>query len=170
MGSVTNPTGSVSGISLTGLVDAASYAFSGSTSPQGSAPAQWQFVTMSSDHSNVCLDANGTFQDSEITLRFVFSGFANLPSNAPVYPPSADLPLTIPAISSVTTSDGVNRYCKPYFMKARNGKAGNDKGATSGTVTVTQWDSNGITLSWDLHFNGDSTTGGLTAQWCGTPP
>lgn len=170
MGSVTNPTGTVSGHSLTGLVDAAIYGFSGFTTPQGTIPAQWQFLDLASDHANVCQDAGGTFRDSEITLRFNMFGYADLPDNAPVYPPSADLPLTFTANVLQTTSDGVHRTCKPYVMQARNGRAGNDTAATSGTITVTQFDSNGISLSWDLYFGSSHTTGSLTSSWCGTPP
>lgn len=171
MGSVTNPTGTVSGHSLTGLTDAADYAFSGFTTPQGSVPAQWQFVCLASDHANVCQDANGTFRGGEITLRFLFIGYADLPNNAPVYPPSADLPVTFSANGTVTTSDNVHRTCKPYVMQAKsNGNAGTDTAATSGSITVSQFDSSGVSLSWDLYFGTSHTTGSLTSSWCGTPP
>jgi hypothetical protein len=163
-------TGTVKRIPLAGLADAASYAFSGSTQPIGANPAQWQYMSLASDHADVCQDAGGTFQDSEITLRLVWLGYADNPAQAPVYPPAGDLPLTLQAGVTVTTSDGVHRTCMPYVMQARNGSAGNDVAATSGTVTVTQQDSGGVTASWDLYFNGDHATGAMTAPWCGTPP
>lgn len=171
MGSVTSPAGTVKRIPLAGLADAASYGFSGYTSPPApGTPAQWQFLSLASDHADVCADAGGTFRDSEITFRLDFFGYADSPAGAPVYPPAGDLPLTMTANQAVTTSDGVHRQCSPYVMQAKNGAAGTDHAATSGTVTVTQWDSSGVTASWDLAFNGDHTTGGLSAPWCGTPP
>jgi hypothetical protein len=164
-------TGTVKRIPLAGLTDAASYAFSGSVSPPApGVPAQWQFASLASDHADVCATAGGTFRDSEITFRLVLSGYADSPADAPVYPPAGDLPLTMTAGQVVTTSDGVHRICNPYVMQARNGKAGTDAAATSGTVTVTGWDSGGVTATWDLHFSGDHTTGSLAAPWCGTPP
>jgi hypothetical protein len=159
-------TGTVRRIPLAGLADAASYGFSGTSGP----PAQWQFISLASDHVSVCQDAGGTFRDSEITFRLLLLGYADSPADAPVYPPAGDLPLTMTAGQLVTTSDGVHRQCSPYVMQARNGSAGTDHAATSGTVTVTQWDAGGVTASWDLAFNGDHATGSLTAPWCGTPP
>jgi hypothetical protein len=165
MGSVTSPAGTVKRIPLSGLADAASYAFSSSPGP----PAQWQFITLASDHADVCADAGGTFRDSEITLRLVLLGYADS-GPAPVYPPAGDLPLAMPANGTVTTSDGVHRTCRPYVMQAKNGAAGNDIAATSGTVTVTEWDAGGVAAFWDLDFSGDHATGAMTAPWCGTPP
>jgi hypothetical protein len=170
MGSA-SATGTVSSIPLSGLTDAGSYGFSGFTSPPGpGVDAQWQFLSLASDHADVCQDAGGTFRDSEITFRLNLFGYADNPADAPVYPPSGDLPLTMTANQSVTTSDGVHRTCKPYVMKAKNGRAGTDHAATSGTVTVTAWDASGVTASWDLYFGSDHTTGSLSAPWCGTPP
>jgi hypothetical protein len=166
MGTVTSPTGTVKRIPLTGLADAASYAFSGTSGP----PAQWQFASVASDHTDVCQDAGGTWRDSEITLRLDMVGYADGTNAAPVYPPAGDLPLAMTAGQVVTTSDGVHRQCLPYVMQAHNGGAGTDHAATAGTVTVTQWDSGGVAASWDLYFNGDHTTGSLSAPWCGTPP
>jgi hypothetical protein len=166
MGSVTNPAGTVRRIPLSGLTDAGSYGFSSSPGP----PAQWQFTALASDVTGVCADAGGTFRGSEITFRLVMLGYADAPAPAPVYPPAASLPLVMPANQLVTTSDGVHRMCKPYVMQARNGSAGTDIAATSGTVTVTQWDAGGVTASWDLDFSGDRATGAMTAPWCGTPP
>jgi hypothetical protein len=164
-------TGTVKTIPLGGLADAGSYGFSGYTSPPGpGVNAQWQFLSLASDHADVCADAGGTFRDSEITFRLDLFGYADNPADAPVYPPAGDLPLTMTANQLVTTSDGVHRMCKPYVMQARSGKAGKDTAAASGTVTVTQWDSGGVAASWDLQFNGDHTTGSLAAPWCGTPP
>jgi hypothetical protein len=157
-------TGTVRRIPLAGLADAASYAFSA-----GGPPYQWQFMSLASDHADVCQAAGGTWRDSEITLRLDMIGY-NLSGPAPVYPPAADLPLTMTANQALTTSDGVLRTCRPYVMQANNGKQGTDHAATSGTVTVTGWDASGVTASWDLHFNGDHATGSLTAPWCGTPP
>jgi hypothetical protein len=164
-------TGTVKRIPLAGLTDAASYGFSGYTSPPApGVPAQWQFLSLASDHADVCADSGGTFRDSEITFRLDFVAYADSPADAPVYPPGADLPLTMTANTIVTTSDGVHRQCNPYVMQAKNGHQGTDSAATSGTVTVTQWDSGGVTASWDLHFGSDHTTGSLSAPWCGTPP
>jgi hypothetical protein len=164
-------TGTVKRISLAGLADAGSWAFSGYTSPPApGTPAQWQFFSLASDHADVCADAGGTWRDSEITFRLDFVAYADYPADAPVYPPAADLPLTMTANATVTTSDGVHRMCKPYVMQAKNGNQGTDNLATSGTITVTGWDAGGVTASWDLHFNGDHTTGSMTAPWCGTPP
>ncbi len=170
MGSASG-TGTVKRIPLGGLTDAASYGFTGYVSPPGpGVNAQWQFISLASDHAGVCADAGGTFQDSEITFRLVLSGYADSPASAPVYPPAASLPLTMTPGQLVTTSDGVHRQCNPYVMQASNGRAGTDHAATSGTVTVTQWDAGGVTASWNLAFNGDATTGSLSAPWCGTPP
>jgi hypothetical protein len=164
-------TGTVKGHPLAGLTDAASYAFSGYTSPPApGTPAQWQFVSLASDHADVCQDAGGTWRDSEITFRLDLFGYADTGANAPVYPPAGDLPLALTPGQVVTTSDGVHRFCRPYVMQAKNGHQGTDNAATSGTVTVTQQDAGGVTASWDLQFNGDHTTGSLTAPWCGTPP
>ena len=170
MGSASG-TGTVGGNSLTGLTDAASYGFSGYTSPPAPGVlAQWQFVSLASDHADVCADAGGTFRDSEITFRLDLFGYADTPANAPVYPPAGDLPLTMTANQLVTTSDGVHRMCKPYVMKAKNGSAGKDTAATSGTATITAWDAGGVTATWDLYFGSSHTTGTMTAPWCGTPP
>lgn len=163
MGSAT-ATGTVKRIPLSGLADAASYGYSA-----GGPPYQWQFMSVASDHAGVCADAGGTWRDSEITLRLDMIGYA--PSGpAPVYPPAADLPLAMTANQALTTSDGVQRTCVPYVMQAKNGNQGTDQGATSGTVTVTQWDSAGVAASWDLYFGSDHATGSLSAPWCGAPP
>lgn len=165
MGTAT-ATGTVKRIPLSGLTDAASYGYSGTSGP----PAQWQFISLASDHANVCQDAGGGFRDSEITFRLLLLGYADGTNPAPVYPPSSGLPLTMTASQAVTTSDGVHRTCKPYVMQAKNGNAGTDNAATSGTVTITGWDASGVTASWDLYFGTDHATGSLTAPWCGTPP
>jgi hypothetical protein len=157
-------TGTVKRIPLAGLTDAASYGYSA-----GGPPYQWQFLSLASDHADVCADAGGTFRDSEITLRLDMIGYA--PSGpAPVYPPAGDLPLVMTANQTVTTSDGVQRTCIPYVMQAKNGMQGTDTAATSGTITVTQQDAGGVTASWDLYFGTDHATGAMTAPWCGTPP
>jgi hypothetical protein len=163
MGSAT-ATGTVKRIPLAGLTDAASYGYSA-----GGPPYQWQFLSLASDHADVCADAGGTFRDSEITLRLDMVGYA--PSGpAPAYPPAGDLPLAMTAGVTLTTSDGVQRTCIPYVMQAKNGMQGTDIAATSGTVTVTQQDSGGVAASWDLYFGTDHATGSMTAPWCGTPP
>lgn len=170
MGSASG-TGTVKRIPLSGLADAGSWAFSGFTSPPApGVNAQWQFFSLASDHAGVCADAGGAWRDNEITFRLNLLGYADLPADAPVYPPAADLPLTMQAGTIVTTSDGVHRFCQPYVMQAKNGHQGTDNAATSGTVTITQWDAGGVAASWDLAFNGDHTTGSLSAPWCGTPP
>jgi hypothetical protein len=173
VGTITSPAGTVHGLALTGLTDCGCYAFSGFTGAVPPAtPAQWQFVALASDHAGVCPaePANGTYRDSEITFRLTLVGWADYPADAPVYPPAGDLPLTFQANQILTTSDGAHRVCRPAVMQAHRGSAGTDHAATSGTVTVTQWDSGGVTASWDLAFNGDHTTGAMSAPWCGTPP
>jgi len=174
MGTVTSPTGTVHGIPLTGLTDCGCYAFSGITSPvPPSTMAQWQYLgPLMSNITGVCTRLpGGSFSASEITLRMVLVGYADYPGNAPVYPPAGDLPLTFQANQVLTTSDGVHRICKPYVMQAgRNGHAGSDIAAASGTVTYTKIDATGVTGSWDLMFNSDHTTGQFDCAWCGTPP
>jgi hypothetical protein len=67
----------------------------------------------------------------------------------------------------LTTTDGVNRQLKAYFMKARsNGGAGTDTVATSGTVTFTAMTSSTYDGSYDVYFGTDHVTGSFTAPWC----
>lgn len=173
MGSVTSPTGTVKRKDLTHLVDAGTYDYSGWTEPQGTSMAQNQYLSLCSDHADVCgrLGSGGSFAASEITLRFVIVNYALLPGSAPVYPPAADLPLTFTANTTQQTSDGVLRTCRPYVNQASSqGNAGTDVAATGGTVTFTRMDAGGMEASWDLWFDGDHTTGSFAAPWCGTPP
>lgn len=175
-GSVTNPTGTVSGNSLTGLQDAYTGNFGGLTCPAGATMAQWQMLTLLSNAADAC--TSGTpFQAGELTVRVVLLGTNALPDCAPVYPPAADLPLVFdiavpaPALNP-GTSDGAERYARVFFNKAKNnGQAGNDVEATSGTVTITRADSTQYEGSFNVSFPaGGSFSGAFTAPWCGTPP
>jgi hypothetical protein len=177
VGTVSNPTGTVKRIPLAGLIDAGTYAFSGYVSPPSpTVPAQWQFATMVSDHPDVCgrQPANGTYQSSEIILELAFVGWADLPNNAPVYPPLASLPLVFQANGAQLappTPDGVHRSCTASVMQAtKQGNAGNSNTATSGTVTITRMDAGGVEGSWDFSVNGDHASGSFATPWCGTPP
>jgi hypothetical protein len=167
LGSVTSPSGTVKSLPMTGLVDAACYAFSSSPGP----PPQWQHLALASDHGGVCADAGGSFRPGEITFRLVMIGVGS-GHPTPVFPPPGDLPITFAANGTVTGSDGVQRTCQPLVMQAKaNGTAGTDTAATGGTVTITKWDAaSGVAASWDLSFGSDHTTGSMTAPWCGTPP
>lgn len=167
-GSVTNPAGSVGGTSLAGLTDAYTGNFGGSTL---TTPPQWQHVVLLSATTGACgREGSGSpYAASEVTLRFTFIGYWNTAGQLPpVYPP---ITAVFAANTWQTTSDGVNRICKPYFMKARsNGGAGSDVAATSGTVTLTRADSTQYEGSYDLYFGSDHVTGAFVAPWCGTAP
>jgi hypothetical protein len=91
-----------------------------------------------------------------------------------VYPPAADLPLTftVPDVQQ-TTSDGVTRIVRAYFMKAKSGGGvGNDVAATGGTVTFTAMDSTQFEGSYSLTFPSSQSAAvdGFVAPWCGTAP
>jgi hypothetical protein len=109
-------------------------------------------------------------------VRLVLWGYKDLgplPNCLSVYPPAADLPLTfqVPDVQ-LNTSDGVHRYVRAYFMKARNnGNPGSDVAATGGSVTLTRADSVQYEGSASLTFpSGGSFAGGFVAPWCGAAP
>lgn len=172
-GSVSNPTGSVKGISLVGLVDAYTGNYGGSAL---TIPPQWQHAVLLSATAGACSregSGNG-YAANELTVRLTMIGYRNTPTGVlpPVQPPAADLSLTFTANTWLSTSDGVQRVCQPYFMKAKsNGAVGADTAATSGTVTFTTMDANGSGTSgyagsYDLYFGTDHITGSFTAPWC----
>lgn len=175
-GSVTNPTGSVKGHSLTGLCDAYSGnwgglngTYSGTTSPVGTARAQAQHVALLSATTGACgrEGSGGSYASGELTVRLTHIVYADLPDSMATIPPAADLPLTFTANTWLTTSDGAHRVINPYFMQAKsNGAAGTDVPATSGTVTLTQADSTTYAGSYDLWFGTDHITGSFSAPWC----
>lgn len=172
-GSVTSPTGSVKGVSCTGLVDAYTGNYGGSAV---TIPPQWQHAVLLSAVTGACSreGSGGSYAANEVTVRFTMVGYRDSPAGVlpPVYPPTADLPLTFSGDGSwLVTSDGVSRQCKAYFMKARsNGGAGSDVAATSGTVVFTRMDSTQYEGSYDLYFGTDHITGSFVAPWCGTAP
>lgn len=170
-GSVTNPTGTVAGNDLTTLKDAYAGNFGGLQCPADVAMAQWQMLVLLSNAADACTSGN-PFLAGELTVRFVFVGYRELPDCAPVYPPAADLPLTWTLPNWRDTSDGVHRSLAAYFNKARsNGQAGNDVQATGGTVTFTAMDATSYQGSYNLQFpSGGSAAGSFVAPWCGTAP
>jgi len=172
MGSVTNPTGSVNGNSLTGLQDAYAGNFGGLLCPAGGVQAQWNHVVLLSSAADACGTGN-PYVGGEVTVRLVPLGWIGLPDCAPVYPPPGDLPLTftVPDVQLVT-SDGVTRIVRAYFMKAKaNGGLGNDVAATGGTVTFTRMDATAYEGSATLTFpSGGSFSGSFVAPWCGQAP
>ena len=173
MGSVTSPTGSVSGNSLTGLQDAYAGHFGGIVCPAGGAMAQWNHAVLLSDCAGACASGN-PYVANELTVRLVLFGYKELPDCASVYPPAADLPRTfvVPNVLQ-DTSDGVHRsVLGAYFMKAKaSGAVGNDVAAVSGTVTLTRADNVQYEGSATLVFpSGGSLSGGFVAPWCGTAP
>jgi hypothetical protein len=167
MGSVANPTGSVKGVSTTGLVDAYTGNYGGSAA---TIPPQWQHVVLLSNVTGACArEGQGHgYAVNELTVRLTLIGYWNTNGQLPpVQPPAADLPLTLTAGQWLTTSDGVQRVCNPYFMKARsNGGAGSDVAATGGTVTFTRMDATQYEGSYDLAFGTDHITGSFIAPWC----
>lgn len=173
MGAVTNPTGAVSGTSLSGLQDAYTGSWSGITCPVGAAMAQWQHIVLLSSQAGACASGN-PWSANEVTVRVVLVGYKGLPDCAPVYPPTTDLPLTLTVPNTPsTTSDGVSRLVRVYFMKARsNGNAGNDVEATGGTVTFTRMDNAQFEGSYSLTFpqGASAAVDSFVAPWCGTAP
>lgn len=170
-GSVTNPTGSVNGNSLTGLQDAYTGHWGGIVCPVGAAMAQWQHAVLLSDAADAC--TSGTpFLPGELTIRFVLVGYIELPDCAPVYPPSGDLPITFTVPANQDTTDGVHRLVRVYFNKAKNnGQGGTDVEATGGTVTFTAMNNSQFEGSYDLTFSSSgSAAGSFVAPWCGTAP
>jgi hypothetical protein len=192
VGSVTNPTGSVKGNSMTGLVDAytgnwgdnSTGTYDGTTSPLGGAQAQAQHAVLLSDKVGACSreGSGGSYATNELTLRLTSIVYADLPYSMTTIPPAADLPLTFHPGQWVTTSEAdpnvidpatgqpkryVHRIINPYFMKAKsNGGRGTDVAATSGTVVLTAADATHYAGSYDLNFNGDHITGSFDAPWC----
>lgn len=170
-GSVTNPTGSVKGKSLTGLVDAYTGNYSGS---ELALPPQWQHVVLLSDQAGACVreGSGGSYASSELTVRLTMIGMRDDPPGVlpPVQPPAGDLPLTFAVPTPEpwpATSDGVRRYLQPYFMQAgRNGNGGTPVTATAGTVTFAQMDSGVYVGSYDLYWGADHITGQFSAPWC----
>lgn len=167
-GSVTSPTGSVKGNSLTGLCDAYAGNYGGSAQ---TIPPQWQHAVLLSGSTGACAreGSGGSYAANELTVRLTMIGYRNSPSGVlpPVQPPSGDLPLTFTANTWLATSDGVQRVCQPYFMKARsNGGAGSDTAATSGTVTFDVMTATQYEGSYDLYFGTDHITGSFVAPWC----
>lgn len=175
-GSVTNPTGSVGGKSLTGLTDATTRV-QGSTEPINGTMAQWQLWSTLSDKAGVCgrvVNGLQTYLPGELTLRVVVTGYKETGS-APWMPPAADLPLTLPAVDPpagyTVGSDGVKRMLRVYFTQAgKNGQPGRDTLATGGTVTFTAVSDTdpgkGQSADYDLTFGGDHATGSFVAPWC----
>lgn len=179
MGTVTNPTGSVNGISLAGLADAYTGSFAGTTQPLQAADgqwmqAQWNYSVQLSDKPDPCSrqGSGGGYAPEEVTLTFVVIGFAPLPDPAPWQPPAADLPLTLTAQRWQPSSDGVQRKIDPIYMKARkNGGPGSTISAIGGTVTFTRIDATAHEGSYDLTFpNGGRAAGSFVAPWCGAVP
>jgi hypothetical protein len=167
-GTVTSPTGSVKGISATGLTDVYTGNYGGSAL---STPPQWQHAVLLSATTGACPreGCGNAYAASEVTLRFTMIGYWNTSGQLPpVQPPSADLPLTFAATGTwLVTSDGVNRQMRVFFMRARsNGNPGTDVAATSGTVTFTTMTSGTYDGSYDVHFGTDHVTGSFTAPWC----
>ena len=164
MGSVTSPTGSVNGTSLTGLQDAYTGNYGGSAA---TLPPQWQHAVLLSATTGACAreGSGGSYAAGEVTLRLTMIGYWSTAGQLPpVQPPS---PVTFTANTWQTTSDGVNRVCQPYFMKARNnGNPGSDVAATSGTIVFTRMDTTNYEASYDLYFGSDHVTGSFVAPWC----
>ena len=172
MGTVTNPTGTVSGHNLATLQDAYTGHFSGLQCPAGGAQAQWNHAVLLSSQANACGVGN-PYSSNELTLRIVLFGYADLPDCASPYPPSGDLPLTFTVPNVVQdTSEGTHRsVLQAYVMKAKaSGGVGNDIAATSGTVTFTRMDSTQFEGSYDLRYGTSRATGSFVAPWCGTAP
>jgi hypothetical protein len=175
-GSVTNATGSVKGISVTGLSTPTratgvgnNGTYGGTTSPVGSTRAQVQHVVLLSATTGACAreGSAGGYAANELTVRLTSVVYADLPNSMTTIPPAADLPLTFTAGTWLTTSDGAHRVITPYFMKAKsNGGMGSDTTATSGTVTLTAADSTHYAGSYDLNFGADHITGSFDAPWC----
>jgi hypothetical protein len=167
VGSVTSPTGSVNGNSLTGLQDAYTGNYGGSAQ---TIPPQGQHVVLLSNVAGACVreGSGGVYAAAELTVRLTVVFYWNNNGQlTPIQPPSADLPLTFTAGTWLTSSDGVNRVVNPYFMKARNnGGAGSDVAATGGTVTFTRMDTTAYEGSYDLWFGSDHITGSFAAPWC----
>lgn len=175
-GSVTNPTGSVNGTSLTDLTDAYTERSGYTVSPGPGIMAQWQQWVELSNHTDQC----GRYRTNkryagEKTLRLVVTGWKAYPDDAPAEVPTADLPLTIqvqPGGGSgnvVVTSDGVSRQLRAYQMNATSRcQPGSDTEASSGSVTFTAWDATTVDGSYDLYFGTSNVTGTFTAPWCST--
>jgi hypothetical protein len=172
MRSVTSPTGTVSGNSLTGLQDAYAGNWGGLLCPAGGVQAQWNHVVLLSDCAGACT-VGSPYVGNELTIRLVLLGWIGLPDCAPVYPPAADVPatFTVPDVQ-LTSSDGVTRTVRAYFMKAKaGGGVGNDVAATGGTVTFTRMDATQYEGSASLAFpSGGSFAGSFVAPWCGVAP
>lgn len=172
-GSVTNPTGSVKGNSLTGLLDAYTGNFGGSAL---TIPPQWQHVVLLSGTTGACAreGSGGGYAADELTVRISLFGWWDTNGQLPpVQPAAADLPLTLTVNANplAITSDGVTRKVQPYFMKARsNGGTGSDVAATAGTVTFPRMDAVQYEGSYDLSFGADHITGSFVAPWCGSAP
>jgi len=82
MGSVTNPTGSVNGNSLTGLQDAYAGNFGGLLCPAGGVQAQWNHVVLLSDCANACTTGS-PYVGNELTVRLVPLGWIGLACGGP---------------------------------------------------------------------------------------
>ena len=175
MGSVTNPTGSVKGVGLTGLVDA--YAgnwgglngtYDGTTTPSGPILAQAQHLVLLSNSAGACAreGSGASFAANEITLRLVMLVYADLPDSITTIPPS---PVTFQTgvwdVAPATA--GTHRRATATFMKAKaNGAAGTDTIATSGSVAFAVMDDTAYEASYDLWFGADHVTGSFVAPWC----
>lgn len=175
-GTVTSPTGSVNGYSLTGLQDAEDDYWSAtggtydtSSPPVGTAKAQAQHQIMLSNVVGPCgrHGGGGTYAGGELILRFRMIAYADLPASVTTIPPAADLPLVFTANVWLRTSDGAYRVVQPEFMRAtKNGGAGTAYGATSGSVTFTRMDATAYDAAYDLYFGSDHVTGSFSAPWC----
>lgn len=182
-GSVTNPTGSVGGKNLSGLVDAETV-FAGSTAPVGGQMAQWQSGAVLTDKPGVCsrlVNGMQTYLANEMTLQIVVTGWKpyadGADNNAPWAPPAADLPLTLPVTPDTTGSDGstdsggVHRIAQAHVMQAsKTGRAGNNIDATGGSITITAVDDadpdRGQSGSYDIAFGTERVTGSYVAPVC----
>lgn len=182
-GTVTNPTGSVNGKPLTGLQDAYTKLQGYTEPPAPGVEANWQMWSLLSDKTGVCarFTTSQSYLANEITLRIVTSSVGTTASGSkPWVPPAGDLPMTLqtgidPATGLKyihTSSDGVQRVLDVYFMAAgKNGGAGRDVAATSGTVTFTAMSDTdpdrGQSGSYDVVFGSDRVTGSFVGPWCG---
>jgi hypothetical protein len=180
-GTVANPTGSIKGQTLTGLVDAYTGNWGGlngtssaTTTQVGTAKAQWQHAVLLSDHTGACdrEGSGGGYAGNEVAVRLTMIGFADLTS-PPATPgsiatiPSTPLTFTANVWQPPLSTPGEHRVINPYYMKTRsNGRATRDTAATGGTITFTQMDATSYAGSYDLYFGTDHMTGSFLAPWC----
>jgi hypothetical protein len=180
-GTVANPTGSIKGQTLTGLVDAYTGNWGGlngsnsaTTTQVGTARAQWQHAVLLSDHTGACgrEGSGGGYAGNEVTVRLTMIGFADLTS-PPATPgsigtiPSTPLTFTANVWQPPLGTAGEHRVITPYYMKTRSsGRATRDTPATGGTIAFTRMDAAAYAGSYDLYFGTDHITGSFVAAWC----